>query len=92
MPSGSLRHYQTPAPRGECAELPEGLQQARRDPEQLRGARAEAPQRRLPGWELNLTAQAREHWAPGHSPGSGLPPGQAEARRAQNHKDPLARS
>ena len=42
----------------------------------------------------NPTAQAREHWAPGtqHSPGSGLHPGQAEARRAQDSKDAPAPS
>ena len=35
----------------------------------------------------NPTAQAPEHWSPGHSPESSLPPGQAEAGRAQDSKD-----
>ena len=41
--------------------------------EQLGGAPAAAPQRELPAGSMNPTAQAPEHRAPGHSPGSGLP-------------------
>ena len=41
---------------------------------------------------VNPTAQAPEHRAPRHSPGSGLPPGQAEAGRAQDSKDAPAPS
>ena len=80
---------------GECAELPKGCSAhggTRRDPEQLGGARAAAPRRGLRGGSANPTAQAPEHWAPGHSPGSGLPPEQAEAGRAQDSKDSPARS
>ena len=41
---------------------------------------------------MNPTAQAWEHWALRHSPGSGLPPGQAEAGRAQDSEDAPAPS
>ena len=58
---------------------------------QLGGNWVAVPQRELLG-STNATAQAQEHWAPGHSPGSGLPLGQAEARRAQDSKDTPALS
>ena len=54
------------------------------------------------GWQLhgggyadgsmNPTVHAPEHRALGHSPGSGLLPGQAEARRAQDSKDAPAQA
>ena len=55
-----------------------------------RRLRGEAAARR--GRERESNSAGVEHRAPGHSPGSGLPPGQAEARRAQDSKDTPAPS
>ena len=69
-----------------------GLQQRKRIPaeraaglwDQLSGAWVVVLRRRLCGLEGESKAQALEHRAPGHSPESGLPLGQADPGKAHD--------
>ena len=87
-------------PRGECADLPKELQRAHGwtleqfslTQEQLGGARAAALQRRLHGRERESNSAGRRAQGTGIQPRIRLPPGQAEAGRAQDSKDAPAPS
>ena len=57
---------------GESAELPKGMQHAPRPGSSLEGLGRRLPRRGLHGRERESNSADREHWAPGHSPGSSL--------------------